>query len=399
MMGTCPCCQTQVAPEALTCPECGYTDTHGNRAIATLEAQEATIDRYRTVNAGTFLDPTRYSSDFRTLFLDATNLIRTVPDIVQWIRASIGEQQLVADIPRKLQGLIDDGTLAFQLDSDGAILATLINQHKKFSHKIRLKELTLTPDLASARSNLAIQFAFNQVLIKLEDLRTAIADITEGLQDDRLALVESAWDQFEQARSIRSARLREARLVEAQSQAIDGRAQLTATIRRDQAFLIRKKQLNAVQTAKEAINPSSTRTNATTAERFFIALQQVTRATQIEAAVYFLLGEPDAAHTALRQFVSTIEDLGLDNRDTILSLNSFADRDMSGVADRLLEAHTDAIAVLESQNESAQITCASLSQDHVVPTPPSEGIECNHIAAVDHGNTGDLTYDQDEHDV
>lgn len=388
MIGACPSCRTPVAPEARTCPECGYTDTDGNRAITTLEAQEATIDPYQLTNASTFLDPARDSPDFRTLFLDATNLIRTVPDIVQWIRASIGEQQLVADIPRKLQGLIDDGTLAFQLDSDGAILATLINQHKHFSHKIRLKELALTPDLASARSNLAIQLALNQVLIKLEDLRTAITAITEGLQDDRLALVESAWDQFEQARSIRSARLREARLVEAQSRAIDGRTQLTATIRRDQAFLIRKKHLNALQIVKEATNPSSTRTNATTAERFFIALQQVTRATQIEAAAYFLLGEPDAARTALRQFASTIEELGLDERDTILSLNSFADRDMSRVADRLLAAHTDAVSLLESQNEITQITCASLTQDHVAPIPPSEGIECHHIAPVDHDKTG-----------
>ncbi|WP_143233340.1 hypothetical protein [Actinomyces ruminis] len=306
----------------------------------------------------------------------------------------------LADIPRGLQKLIDDGTLTFQFDKTGEILPTLINQHKRYEHTIRLEELTLTPDLAGARANLATQIALNQVLAELDDLRSIIASITEGLQDDRLALVESAWYQFEQARSIRSARQREARLMEAQTRAIDGRTQLTASIRRDLDFLTSKMHPGALQTAKDAINPNSRPTNAATAERLFIALEQVTRATQIEAATYLILGEPEAARTALRQFTRTIEDLDLHEHETLLALNSFTERDMHRVINILHEAHTNATSFLADQNGPTQtIHPPPGIEQCAVPTIPSETIspDSEDNTAIQYHAPTSHTKDHDEH--
>ncbi|WP_420835725.1 zinc-ribbon domain-containing protein [Actinomyces ruminis] len=93
-MSACPRCHTQVAPEARTCPECGYTDSATNRPIATTKVQGEVVEPRYPTDATSIWNPVRDSADFRTLFLNATNLQRTVPSIIDWIRANLGEQYL-----------------------------------------------------------------------------------------------------------------------------------------------------------------------------------------------------------------------------------------------------------------------------------------------------------------
>lgn len=351
MRTVCPKCLSSVAAEATACPYCGFTDGDEHRAIATLPSGAPSPAAWDASAPFVDWEPVRTSPDFRELFLDASNLLRTVPDIGEWLRAHSSKTHLVADINTSTQRLIDEGKLIFQLDKNGDILPTLIDGNKKYGKKIRLKEVDVAPELAGARSNLAIQIALNQVLTELETLQSEVSAITEGLQDDRLALIESAWDQFLQARSITSARLREARLIEAQTRAIDGRRQLTASARRDAEFLAGKLSLGRVDTIKAAADPRSTARNAETAERFFVALDQIVRAAEIEATTYVALGEPDAARTALGQFLDTIQALGLNDRETMLRLNGFTEHDMQSVVDHIITVRADTTALLDTRTQ------------------------------------------------
>lgn len=74
--------------------------------------------------------------------------------------------------------------------------------------QVRLNMETVPPDVTNAMRQLETQAALSMVLAEVRSLRDRLEGIRIGLQNDRLALAEGAWDKLMQAREVEDSRLR-----------------------------------------------------------------------------------------------------------------------------------------------------------------------------------------------
>ena len=180
---------------------------------------------------------TRHDGNYKTLFGDARQVLALLPELEDVTASLFPEATVVADIPSFLQEQIDRGELGFQIDRSGNYLAHLVDQNGRMHHVLRLDTKHLTPELSQAWNNLRTRVVQLEIMKGLRDIEEAVSAVKAGQQDDRLALVDSAWSLIEQAREVSDSDYRKRLLNQALDKAIEGRDQLTRSIDRDLADL------------------------------------------------------------------------------------------------------------------------------------------------------------------
>lgn len=217
---------------------------------------------------------------------------------------------LVADITAEKAAALAEGTLRFSRDKNGGVLAELVDSRARYDSKVRLKEVA-SPDAGATLHDLRVQAALSEVLDRLSDIEHGLASIVEALEDDRLARLDSAWEQLVQASAIQDSRTREQKILLAASQATQARAELARSLGRNlreidhpTAKVNRQKKVNATSSAA------------------FRELSALMRATQIEVVAHVMLGEPMAAQRAMEQQLTFTKTNRLDQRDRLLEIAS-----------------------------------------------------------------------------
>jgi len=273
------------------------------------------------------------NNNLNIIFGKAENLYRVAPSLFQTILSLFPKTIKVAQINPAIQKLIDTGVYKFLTDKTGEILPTIYG-NKHILAQVRLKDIVVTPDLARSIIDLQTQVALAQVISEIHDVQRGISNLHRELQDDRLAMAESAWQQLRQAALISDSRVRQEKLLSISNSATDAKCILFRAFASEKRFFeVRKdKDWFAKILDKEAQEHGDEHSS-----EIFNSLLAITKTVQVETTVYCMLGEQNAARLSMKQFSDFISENALDNRETLLTLNSFSDSDQKSLIDSFTE--------------------------------------------------------------
>ncbi len=327
----CPGCGTNISNRALSCPQCGYVGDDPSTAIAKQSSYEM-VPRFQ-------IEIERWNPSSKTLtpelidmpvearrrlfgFLGNWELVQTVaPALADSIKQSLGKEQakLVANLPAEIMKKVQSNELRFGLDKNGQILPHVLDEKGKYYKQVRLDWEKIPPDVTDSLRHLQTQVAIAAVLAEVHSLSDQIEGIRIDLQNDRLALADGAWDKLMQARVIEDSRLRETLMIQAISSATDAKRTLMRNFSENVKALrsyendrIDRKTLDAI-----------TKRNRSRAADAFNDLVQITNAVRVEGTGYAMLGHNEASKVCLDQFREFIQANRLDERDTLLAINSY----------------------------------------------------------------------------
>lgn len=213
--------------------------------------------------------------------------------------------------------LIDRGVYRFTIDKQGEILPT-IRDSEGIVKQVRLEEMSLPPELANSMNNLATHAAMAQILDEIEYVGDAIRGIHIELQNDRIALAESARDKMRFAAKIQDTKLREIAILNAIDAATEAKRVLMRNFSENLQFISDNSEKNDVQLLIEG---KKGRDIPQKVSDSFQDLVAITNSVQAECEGYAILGEFESSKESLLQFKHFITENHLDDRDTLLLLN------------------------------------------------------------------------------
>lgn len=319
----CPECGAKISDKATKCPNCGFQSADATRPISEQ-------DKFEIVPTFEYdIEEWKPNRDDLSIisYEDNRNLIEyfgsweTIQIKLPAIAEVIGEMAkkehiMVAKMDAYVKELIDKGVYRFTIDKQGEILPTIRDAHG-FVEQVRLEDMTLTPNLIQSLNNLSMHAVMAQILDRIEYIGDAIRELHIELQNDRLAMADSARDKLMQARKIQDSRLREAAMLKVISSATDAKRVLMRNFSQNMRYITEHSQKSNVQmlfdkgekdTGRKAIDA-------------YQALVYITNAVQTECKGYAILGEYEPCKESLEEFKCFIIENELDNRDTLLLLN------------------------------------------------------------------------------
>lgn len=320
---SCPECGTKISDKAITCPHCGYIGTDHSLPISVQASFEAVptfsydiemIDLNKSQFGAVSIEDNRKLVEY---FGNWENIQLILPDIAQAIRnMAQKEKVLIADIDPYIKNLIKKGIYNFSIDKQGKILPT-IRDSNNIVKQVRLEEVTLIPtELTSTLNNLSTHAAMSQILADIEYIGNTIMELHIELQNDRIALAESAKDKLLQAAEIQDTKLREMSILNAISSATEAKRVLMISFSESLRYIEEHTDKNDMQLSLKKSKYISQK-----ASDAFQSLISITNTVQAECEGYAMLGEYEASKKSLLQFKEFITSNQLDNKDTILLLN------------------------------------------------------------------------------
>lgn len=333
----CPECGTKASDKASVCPFCGFRSGAKNLPMIASKKPLMRIQWESSSLASEFDQvfpiSTIQNNNLNIIFGRAENLSRVAPAFFQAVMSMLPKTIKVAEINPEIQRLIDEGVYKFLTDKTGEILPTIFGENHIVA-QVRLKDMMVTPDLGRSILDLQTQTALAQVISEIHDVQRGIANLHSELQDDRLALAESAWQQLQQAAQISDSRVREEKLLNILSSATDAKCILFRAFESEKRFFDARKDKDWFSKLidKEAQNHGDEHS-----AEIFNSLLAITKTVQVETTVYCLLGEQNAARLSMKQFSDFISANALDDRNTLLALNSFSNSDQKNLIDNFTE--------------------------------------------------------------
>ena len=331
----CPECGTHIAATARTCPYCGYVGDDPAQPIGAQAVYEPApqlqfeIERWNPRTDT--MDTQRVDlapEDNRRIWdalKDWKHVQAMLPALAEAVLAMArSEKQWVADIPKYYEKLLDDGQVFFRPDRNGQILPHLVGKNGRIVKQVRLKEIVTMPELLPNLQHLETQTALAMIMSQLENVQEQIAQIRGELQQDRLAKADAAWDQLNQALKITDGRRREQAVIIA----IGTGTEAKHTLMRHFASCLHLIEGNADQNEARLIigdifkGKSNKERGEIEARMAYDDLDGILNCVRVETAGHMAIGDTDAARRSLKEFADFIETEQLDDRDTILKIDS-----------------------------------------------------------------------------
>lgn len=338
----CPECGTKISSRATVCPHCGYYSADKLIPISEQETYlpvplfQYDIEEWKPNRNDLTEIPVELNKQLYTIFGNIENIESMLPDFAMALKAYISPEKLyVADYNKHIAKLIEKGELRFSIDKNGEILPTIRNA-KKIVKQVRLKEINWTPQLGQTLSNLAMHAQLAQILDELEYIEDAIRGIHRELQNDRLALAESAWDLLLQARHIRDARIRENMILGVIQKATEAKRSLMRNYTENYKAIEDASKKGTVRMALDA-KITGKPDSETVAYDSFQDLIYITNSVQAECEGYAMLEEYEACKEVLTEFRTFILDNKLNERNTLLRINESAKAKDIGIVDRFTD--------------------------------------------------------------
>lgn len=320
----CPECGAKISNKAITCPHCGFISDDNLRPISEQDTYEIVptfcydIEEWQPNSGQLSVVAVEDNKNFVRFFGQWKNVERIIPDIADVIQKMACEENvLVAKMDKYVKDLIDRGIYRFTIDKQGEILPT-IRDSKGIIKQVRLEEMSFSPELANSMSNLLAHAAMAQILDEIECVGDAIRGIHIELQNDRIALAESARDKMKFASKIQDTKLRETAILNAIDAATEAKRVLMRNFSENLQFIADNSEKSDVQLFVEG---KKGRDIPQKVSDSFQDLVAITNSVQAECEGYAILGEFEASKESLLQFKKFIIENHLDDRDTLLLLN------------------------------------------------------------------------------
>jgi len=349
----CPECGTRISDKATRCPHCGYQSADPTRSISEQDKYEAApvfeydIEEWKPNRDQLSVISYEDNKSLNQYFGKWATIQTKLPAIAEVIGAMAGKEHvMVANMDSYVQDLIDKGIYRFTIDKNGEILPT-IRDADGFVKQVRLKDMTLMPNLVQSLNNLSTHAVMAKILDKIEYVGDAIRVLHVELQNDRLAMAESSRDKLLQARRIQDAKLREIAMLGVVHSATDAKRVLMRNFSQNMYHITEHSQKSDIQMILDIKGEKDISKKAIDA---FQALIYITNSVQTECEGYAMLGEYESCKECLEEFKSFIFENKLDDRDTLLRLNENSSKKRIEIVDEFADI-ADRITAFDSTSK------------------------------------------------
>lgn len=353
-MTFCPECHAKISDKAMTCPYCGFSSDKDGKLIPisslppVSKAIEVLAPGSEVFDDGTSLIPYGTREKLSALFKSAEEVARLAPSVYDAIQQALAKRGTIwaADFTAAAEKMMDSGELVLGVEKKtGALLPQLRSVETGQTYEqARLHVEQLPDNLASSIATVQLQLSMAQLLSEIKDVAYGVERLHLEERADRIGRAKAVWYQLQQAAHIRDARLREQRILSIAGSATEQRSALQDNFETELSLAIGKGKAKALgSAAREAI----------------IDLSIISLMARTEYAAYSLVDEPDAAMTALSQFGEFMSSNRLDEKETLIKLNSISDNNLDNATTGFYQIAKN---VNRALNQSAQDETKRLSQ-------------------------------------
>ena len=331
----CPECGTHIASKACMCPYCGYIGDDPRMPIGAQTVYDPApqlqfeIERWDSHKKKMDTERVDLAPEDNMKIWDTLKNWKQVQAMLPALAEAVlgmarSEKQWIADIPKYYEKLLKDGQITFRPDKNGQILPHLVGKDGRIVKQVRLKEIVSMPELLPNLQHLETQAALAMIMSQLENVQEQIAQIRGELQQDRLAKADAAWDQLNQALKITDGRRREKAVIIA----IGTSTEAKHTLMRHFASCLHLIEGNAGQNEARLIigdifkGKSNKERGEIEARMAYDDLVGILNCVRVETEGHMAIGDTEAARRSLKEFAEFIETEQLDNRDTLLKIDS-----------------------------------------------------------------------------
>ncbi len=331
----CPECGTHIASKACMCPYCGYIGDDPRMPIGAQTVYDPAtqlqfeIERWDSHKKKMDTERVDLAPEDNMKIWDTLKNWKQVQAMLPALAEAVlgmarSEKQWIADIPKYYEQLLKDGQITFRPDKNGQILPHLVGKDGRIVKQVRLKEIVSMPELLPNLQHLETQAALAMIMSQLENVQEQIAQIRGELQQDRLAKADAAWDQLNQALKITDGRRREQAVIIA----IGTSTEAKHTLMRHFASCLHLIEGNAGQNEARLIigdifkGKSNKERGEIEARMAYDDLVGILNCVRVETEGHMAIGDTEAARHSLKEFAEFIETEQLDNRDTLLKIDS-----------------------------------------------------------------------------
>lgn len=331
----CPECGTHIASKACMCPYCGYIGDDPRMPIGAQTVYNPApqlqfeIERWDSHKKKMDTERVDLAPEDNMKIWDTLKNWKQVQAMLPALAEAVlgmarSEKQWIADIPKYYEKLLKDGQITFRPDKNGQILPHLVGKDGRIVKQVRLKEIVSMPELLPNLQHLETQAALAMIMSQLENVQEQIAQIRGELQQDRLAKADAAWDQLNQALKITDGRRREQAVIIA----IGTSTEAKHTLMRHFASCLHLIEGNAGQNEARLIigdifkGKSNKERGEIEARMAYDDLVGILNCVRVETEGHMAIGDTEAARHSLKEFAEFIETEQLDNRDTLLKIDS-----------------------------------------------------------------------------
>ncbi|RYQ50124.1 hypothetical protein PG1770B_0927 [Bifidobacterium pseudolongum subsp. globosum] len=331
----CPECGTHIASKACMCPYCGYIGDDPRMPIGAQTVYDPApqlqfeIERWDSHKKKMDTERVDLAPEDNMKIWDTLKNWKQVQAMLPALAEAVlgmarSEKQWIADIPKYYEKLLKDGQITFRPDKNGQILPHLVGKDGRIVKQVRLKEIVSMPELLPNLQHLETQAALAMIMSQLENVQEQIAQVRGELQQDRLAKADAAWDQLNQALKITDGRRREQAVIIA----IGTGTEAKHTLMRHFASCLHLIEGNADQNEARLIigdifkGKSNKERGEIEARMAYDDLVGILNCVRVETEGHMAIGDTEAARCSLKEFAEFIETEQLDDRDTILKIDS-----------------------------------------------------------------------------
>ena len=331
----CPECGTHIASKACMCPYCGYIGDDPRMPIGAQTVYDPApqlqfeIERWDSHKKKMDTERVDLAPEDNMKIWDTLKNWKQVQAMLPALAEAVlgmarSEKQWIADIPKYYEKLLKDGQITFRPDKNGQILPHLVGKDGRIVKQVRLKEIVSMPELLPNLQHLETQAALAMIMSQLENVQEQIAQVRGELQQDRLAKADAAWDQLNQALKITDGRRREQAVIIAVGTGTEAKH----TLMRHFASCLHLIEGNADQNEARLIigdifkGKSNKERGEIEARMAYDDLVGILNCVRVETEGHMAIGDTEAARCSLKEFAEFIETEQLDDRDTILKIDS-----------------------------------------------------------------------------
>ena len=320
----CPECGVKISDKATQCPHCGFQSENPSLPISEQDKYEVVpifeydIEEWKP-NCGDLSIISYEDNKSLVEFFGNWDTIKIQMPAIAEVIASMASKRhiMIAKMDNYVKNLIDKGIYRFTIDKQGEILPT-IRDANGFVNQVRLENMTFAPNLTQSLNNLSAHAAMSQILDEIEYVEHAIRNLHMELQNDRLAMAESARDKLKQARMIQDSKLREIALLEAVNSATDAKRILMRNFSQNMHYIMKHSQKSDLQLI---FSSKSEKDISQKAIDSLQALVYINNAVQTECEGYAMLSEYEPCRECLEEFKTFIMNNKLNERNILILLN------------------------------------------------------------------------------
>jgi hypothetical protein len=236
------------------------------------------------------------------------NLLRQMPSLLDLANKLAEGKSYRAVISPEVLKKIRSGAVSWDKSTDGFYGAIIRdNETGQIVAHVKLEEIS--PEMLTSINQLAVQHTLAEIVQRLEIVDQKITNVLEGQRNDRLALIESGINLYQQAIAASNSETRHRLLINAIDKLDEGRQKLILSLENDIGFIdkIPRTFWQMLFYAPLRDVSEEVESKAKPVQQSF---QAILRASYVLASVYEALGEIQSLQVSLQPLRDTILKFG-----------------------------------------------------------------------------------------